>query len=938
MLKGRESLIRLVGKRRRFLPNRESLLSISVQGEEVICVGVEEKTSENKIDDLISGEDERRMPEISTRQWVTCPVCGSRVGGEDRTINSHLDSCLLSGKKRKLTQRTLLDLNFCSQTSSPVQKNFINSKDSGIDEENESNICKVSSRGITSSTGKPLDKTNNQVEGDGISCQVDLPSLPLKDEVLRCDAVTNIDDLAGVILETFTVGRRFSVQKDLNLGAKISLLRDPNNARDPNAIKVLLADSTHCKVLGFLPRELAQHLSPLIEKYCLRFEGHVTSLPKLSLDPVPIQIACCEEISHGSADHNGIEPLTFLWKNVLHVVESGKHHPRKTTTYLQNFCLLIQEVLRSNSHLFTNNEKNFIESFKSLSDDSQKLFVRLYARKGPWFRMSAISYEEVSDLKKAVKDLSGYVSCFEEAKELQNKDLEEILNLLTVSELREIALTFNKNGICNTRKQDLITFILSTYQNGLLHNSFLPSSVFDRTGVCIKISSKADSLIWRAERLFFLNGMQDLSAFLLVDLGIVTFPTYRCIISEQIFSTRNNLLAYEEAVEVAQIMDESLEKNNNDSVLVCTKIANSRLSSSNAKATESKAFESATIFKYFSASWVYSKVILLGISFLERECRYKDAINLLKQLLDCFPCDGRRGYWTLRLSIDLEHMGCSNESLSVAEDGLLDPWIRAGSKVALQKRVLRLGKPPRRWKAPSFKDSITRKIKEVHIQGRPLNCEIGKKSRFYGEDGEQCGVEQLALQYYAGEGGGWCGVHSESGIWMTIFGLLMWDVIFSDVPNVFRNRFQSGPLDLETDGFYPARESLIESQLRRIHDGLGEEILIMSWELHSGISCRGVNWGRHSLSELRAAVSCIGGRCLASLCRYLAQDYGSWSRGMPDLLVWRFHEEYRGEAKLVEVKGPKDRLSEQQHACMLLLMDCGFKTEVCKVIPMPLDS
>jgi Fanconi-associated nuclease 1 len=70
-----------------------------------------------------------------------------------------------------------------------------------------------------------------------------------------------------------------------------------------------------------------------------------------------------------------------------------------------------------------------------------------------------------------------------------------------------------------------------------------------------------------------------------------------------------------------------------------------------------------------------------------------------------------------------------------------------------------------------------------------LNCEAGIKSRFYGEDGAQCGVEQLALQYYAGEGG-WQGVHTESGIWLTIFALLMWDIIFSDLPNVFRNRFQ----------------------------------------------------------------------------------------------------------------------------------------------------
>lgn len=93
--------------------------------------------------------------------------------------------------------------------------------------------------------------------------------------------------------------------------------------------------------------------------------------------------------------------------------------------------------------------------------------------------------------------------------------------------------------------------------------------------------------------------------------------------------------------------------------------------------------------------------------------RYNDAIYLLKQLLDRFTCDGRRGYWILRLSVDLEHIGHHDESLSVAESGLLDPWVRSGSRMALQRRVLRLGKPPRRWKTPDFAKSVKRKINEV---------------------------------------------------------------------------------------------------------------------------------------------------------------------------------------------------------------------------------
>lgn len=93
--------------------------------------------------------------------------------------------------------------------------------------------------------------------------------------------------------------------------------------------------------------------------------------------------------------------------------------------------------------------------------------------------------------------------------------------------------------------------------------------------------------------------------------------------------------------------------------------------------------------------------------------RYNDAIDLLKNLLLNFANDRRRGYWTLRLSIDLEHLGRVSESLSVAETGLDDPWVRAGSKISLQRRVLRLGKLPRRWKVPSFSESVKRKIPEV---------------------------------------------------------------------------------------------------------------------------------------------------------------------------------------------------------------------------------
>ncbi|GAU17744.1 hypothetical protein TSUD_171320 [Trifolium subterraneum] len=910
VLSGRESLIRLIGKRRRFLPNRHSILSDPIPNPNPIHQSEPTTAGYNPQNDV-----------------VICPVCSLTLPSDNHRINSHLDLCLSSepkrsGTKRKLTQRTLLQLNFTYAPShaldSTCEENFQFT-------ENESAIVTTESSSLSS------DSNSN-------SNHIDINHHDVIDDIIddKCD-------IFGVKFETLIVGRRYADKEEVCVGDTVSLLRDSQNVKDTNAIKVVSADSGCSKYLGYLPRELAQYLSPLIDNYGVVFRGHVTSIPKQSLDAVPIQIMC-HRTPDGEIKYDD-ETFKSLWKNAQHAVESAIRNP-SSVKYQINFCLMLQEVLRNSIHLLTEDEKTYMESFNSLSNDSQRLFVRLYTRKGPWFRMSSISYPEILDTQKAVKELAEeeYICSVENGNQLCESDMNDILDVLTVSELREIwSFLLKKSCGHGMKKQDLISSILSTNAGLWTH---LSTMILDTTGLCIKISSKAESLIWRIERLFFLNGEQDLSSFLLVDIGKIKYPSYTCTILEPIFSNRTNLLAYEEAIEVAQIMDEALDANKTDVVLRGIQIAKSRVSA--VLPIQYSTSESvSSVHHLFTAPWVYSKVITLGISFLEQERRYSDAVDLLKWLQNVYTCDVKRGYWTLRLSVDLEHLGYIDESLQVAENGLLDPWVRAGSKMALQRRILRLGKPPRRWKVPSFSRSVLRKIPEISfyimafsqqvlfqvcVQGGPLNSELGAKNRFYNEEGMQCGVEELALHYFAEEG--WQGVHTESGIWLTIFGLLMWDVIYADVPNVFYTRFQNAPLDLGTDSFFTARKSIIESHLQQIRDGMAEEFLIKSWETHNGTSCRGVNWDRHSLDELRAAVTCVGGSCLTSFCKLLCEDYRSWSSGMPDLLLWRFCGEYSGEAKLVEVKGPRDRLSEQQRAWLLMLMDCGFTIEVCKVKPL----
>jgi fanconi-associated nuclease 1 len=112
--------------------------------------------------------------------------------------------------------------------------------------------------------------------------------------------------------------------------------------------------------------------------------------------------------------------------------------------------------------------------------------------------------------------------------------------------------------------------------------------------------------------------------------------------------------------------------------------------------------------------------------------------------------------------------------------------------------------------------------------------------RFMSHDGHShVTVEDLALEHFAlPENGSWEGVHSESGVWSTLFGILLWDVLFAPVPDVFRSRFQSAPLDLCTDAFAPARAGVLHTALQRIRSGAALEMLESVWKLHKGaLSC-----------------------------------------------------------------------------------------------------
>jgi Fanconi-associated nuclease 1 len=207
----------------------------------------------------------------------------------------------------------------------------------------------------------------------------------------------------------------------------------------------------------------------------------------------------------------------------------------------------------------------------------------------------------------------------------------------------------------------------------------------------------------------------------------------------------------------------------------------------------------------------------------------------------------------------------------------------------------------------------------------------------------------------------------------------MWDVLFGpasqSVPDVFLTPYQDAPLDLDCPGvFYASRRKAIEARVTQIAGMTPHQIaedLGRTWRAHYGQACRGMRWDTYPLQLLQLIAVGMGGPTLACLADALAADHKHLTGGMPDLLLWRvaapidasadivpaaggrplflepdawFPIDVHGpdvvhllppqavvQVAFVEVKGPRDTLSEKQHLWLSILSAAGARSGLCKI-------
>ncbi|KAI5366455.1 putative tRNA endonuclease-like domain superfamily, VRR-NUC domain, fanconi-associated nuclease 1 [Septoria linicola] len=398
-----------------------------------------------------------------------------------------------------------------------------------------------------------------------------------------------------------------------------------------------------------------------------------------------------------------------------------------------------------------------------------------------------------------------------------------------------------------------------------------------------------------------------------------------------------------------------------------------------------------------SPAWVYTRIVhkaayVLG-KFKDHKREHEVLCELLSQRL--FHTS-RRGDWYQRKALLEEHYmylhlpspaACKDDdakkkhfkrvALATCEEGLQDQLTHLIFHRDLQKRVTKLEKNlkiPKRQQHDfdhvRLAKAQERTFEGIRIERAPSNggrrnSEQSKPSGFRGAktiwldpalnmpgiegvkhesnpdsqpdikviEGE-CSVEEMCLSSYRALG--WKGYHSEGRVVRTLFAYLFLDVLFVYIPNVFQTAYQTCPLDLHTDAFYPSRISEVNARLNEISNGDAVKLIQDIWNTHNErqTCVVGLDW-TFELDDLLEIATCFPPAALSTVMKVMVQEYGQRGGGVPDLFLWRLQREdgmEGGEVMFSEVKSENDRLSDTQRMWIDVLSGAGVRVELCHAV------
>ncbi|KAF7176028.1 hypothetical protein CNMCM7691_001203 [Aspergillus felis] len=569
--------------------------------------------------------------------------------------------------------------------------------------------------------------------------------------------------------------------------------------------------------------------------------------------------------------------------------------------------------------------------------------------------------------------------------------LEEASSLLLLEELKVLAKDAKVQG--KSKKELLEAFRASSQsQTGLNWNDKEHDSpaavnrddhyiqkILEYTGDCIRLAPGPYALFERVHLVFYRSTEwteKSLTTIILAKISRRNFPEYVVCRSSSIFPSREFLLEFESALRKQHQVDNLLEFNGTPTQerLEQVKRIGTDVYPRWKILLEQEQRKEDTIYdagegaylRRFSPAWVYTRIIHKGLHPLGRFKEHKREHEILCELLGqrLFHA-ARRGAWYQRKALleehymwaltpfdgrceDLQKKHWKRIALRTCEEGLEDSDCHLIYHYDLQKRITKLERALKIVKREQhdfghvmLAKPEVRTIEGIRIEREDSPARASGKSEEAStrrgrptiwiderEGGSECRVESMCLSWYRDHG--WKGYHAEGGIVRTLFGYLFYDILFTYVPNVFQTPFQTCPLDLHTDAFYPSRASEINHRLVEITNGAAERIIrdVHERESTKQTCAIGIDWS-FELDDLVEIVQCFRGEALAAICKVMAQEYQQRGGGIPDLFLWSVEKK---EVMFAEVKSENDRLSDTQRLWIHVLTGAGVRVELCNAV------
>ncbi|MFO1467984.1 MAG: VRR-NUC domain-containing protein [Steroidobacteraceae bacterium] len=168
----------------------------------------------------------------------------------------------------------------------------------------------------------------------------------------------------------------------------------------------------------------------------------------------------------------------------------------------------------------------------------------------------------------------------------------------------------------------------------------------------------------------------------------------------------------------------------------------------------------------------------------------------------------------------------------------------------------------------------------------------------------------------------------ENALLNSLFGLLCWEAIFAPLPGAFFHPHHHGPADLGEDDFVQRREHLFSRCLDTLESGAYASLIRDRFRDRQAVQSPFVAWAAIDESLLELALACIPAAHLRIVFQWMLRDLPGHCAGFPDLVqFWPSGRRYR----MVEIKGPGDRLQENQRRLLEHCVAQGLPVSVLNV-------